>query len=103
MQTVDILCDKSKLSKAVLPVRQLSMRRIRLELGQDVSPVIKPLPHCGKIAFDHCRGGDDVERHSLPDSRVTSTAKRRHSRLCRHARARQDENPTGAGEAPPQF
>src|ERR1051325_5644132 len=101
MQAIYILRNQRELGKAVLPVRERLMCRIRRELSQDIATIIKPLPNSRQVALDHTRGGNDVERHSLPNGSVASAPNRRHARLCRDTGTREHDDSVSASEALP--
>ena len=53
VQTINVLSDEGKTLKTFLPLCELKVRQVGLQWSQQVSPVVKPLPHSGKITLDH--------------------------------------------------
>ena len=96
---INVLRHEQELRKLLLPTGNCLMGRIRFQGGKQLASIIKPLPNCRQIPFEHSGGGDNFERHSLPDRSFAPTAKCRHARLGRHAGARQNQNVLGLREA----
>src|SRR5437773_7033033 len=79
MQTVDVLSYQRKLRKPFLPTGNGFMCRVWLQRCEQVAAIIEPLPNDGKISLQHAGRRDYFQRHALPYSRITASAKRGHA------------------------